>query len=389
MARNAHAPPANRDAAAALLGGRSVRAFLTAHWHKQALLVRGAIPGFSGPFDAAALARLAQRDEVESRLVVRERSRWTVAHGPFRRADFNALGPRGWTLLVQGVNLHSDEAERLLRRFAFIPFARLDDLMVSCAAPGGGVGPHVDSYDVFLLQGFGRRRWRYGRQDDHALRPGLPLPILRCFAPEHDAVLGPGDMLYLPPQYAHDGIALEPCTTYSIGFRAPSGNELATAFLDHLRDQLDVPGRYADPDLAATATPARLPTGMRRQCARMLRGIRWDDATIARFLGCFLSEPKPQVFFEPPSPPLPRRAFARRAARHGLHLDRRTQLLYDDRQVFANGVALPWPAASAAAIRHLADRRALSAREARALGDEALALLHDWYRDGFLHTDTA
>lgn len=387
MARNDHVPTA--DAGAALLGGRSVRAFLATHWQKEALLVRDAARGFAGAFDAAALARLARRDDVESRLVVRERARWTVAHGPFRRADFKALGRRDWTLLVQGVNLHSEDADRLLRRFAFIPYARLDDLMVSFAAPGGGVGPHVDSYDVFLLQGFGRRRWRYGRQDDLSLRPGLPLKILRRFIPEHDEVLGPGDMLYLPPHFAHDGTALEPCTTYSIGFRAPSGNELATAFLDFLRDAVDVPGRYADPDLATTAAPARVPAAMRRQCARMLHGIHWDDATVGRFLGCFLSEPKPQVFFEPPSPPLPRGAFRRRAARHGLRLDRRSQLLYDDDCVFVNGAALPWPAAGAAAIRRLADQRQLLPREAAALGDEALALLYDGYRNGYLHADAA
>jgi len=373
--------------AAALPGGLPVAAFLARHWQKEALLVRGALPGFAGPFDAARLARMAQRDDVESRLVVRDGGRWTLAHGPFRRADFKALPARDWTLLVQGVNLHDDEGDALLRRFAFLPYARLDDLMVSYAAPGGGVGPHVDSYDVFLLQGFGRRRWRYGRQDDCTQDARLPLKILKRFTPSRNAVLGPGDMLYLPPDWAHDGTALEACTTYSIGFRAAGTNELAIAFLDHLRDTLDLPGRYADPGLPPTRHPARIDAAMRRQSARMLARIRWDAADVARFVGCWLSEPKPHVFFDPPAAPLPRATFLRAASRRGMRLDRRTQLLYDNRQLFINGTARPWPPEGAATIARLADLRILRARDAAALPAPAAALLHDWYRDGYLHPD--
>ncbi len=380
-------PAAAADTAATLLGGLAVPAFLARHWQKDALLVRNALPGFTGAFTAAQLMRLAQRDDVESRLVVREGRRWSLAHGPFRPADFRTLPARDWTLLVQGANLHTDEGDALLRRFAFLPHARLDDLMISYAAPGGGVGPHVDSYDVFLLQGFGRRRWRYGRQDDCALDERLPLKILRRFTPARDDVLGPGDMLYLPPQFAHEGTALEACTTYSIGFRAAAANEFATAFLDFLRDELDLPGRYADPDLAPTRRPARIGAAMRRQCAAMLAQIRWDAADVARFLGCWLSEPKPHVYFTPPAAPLPRAAFARAAARHGLCLDRRTQLLYDDRHLFINGTARPWPAEGERTLARLADRRTLDARDAAALPAPVAALLHDWYRDGFLRPD--
>jgi 50S ribosomal protein L16 3-hydroxylase len=374
-------------AAAALLGGLTAATFLARHWQKDALLVRGAVPDFAGPFSAAQLVRLAQRDDVESRLVVRDGARWSLAHGPFRRADFKALPARNWTLLVQGANLHTKEGDALLRQFAFLPYARLDDLMISYAAPGGGVGPHVDSYDVFLLQGFGRRRWRYGRQDDCTLDERLPLKILKRFVPSHDSVLGPGDMLYLPPQFAHEGTALEACTTCSIGFRAAGANELATAFLDFLRDEVELPGRYADPDLAPTRNPARIDAAMRRQCGRMLARIRWDAADVARFLGCSLSEPKPHVFFDPPAAPLPRAAFARAAARHGVRLDRRTQLLYDNHHLFINGTARPWPAEGARTLARLADRRTLGARDAAALPAPVVALLHDWYRDGFLRPD--
>jgi len=372
-----------------LLGGRTPAAFLRRFWQKDALLVRAAVPGFANLFTSRELAKLAMRDDVESRLVVRDGPRWSLTHGPFRRADWRALPARGWTLLVQGVNLHRQDADSLLRRFYFVPFARLDDLMVSLAAPGGGVGPHFDSYDVFLLQGSGRRRWRYGRQRDLALKPGLPLKILRRFNHEHDVVLGPGDMLYLPPAFAHDGVAVDPCMTYSIGFRAPATNELAVAFLDWLRDRLALDGRYADPDLRPTREPARIDPAMQRRCAAMLAAIRWSPTEVDRFLGVLLSEPKPSVYFTPPGRAISHRAFVARAARSGVRLDPRTQLLFDARCLYINGEALRRPAAGSAALRRLANARALAGRVITSASTDALALMYDWYRHGYLHADAA
>jgi len=376
----------NRPSArSALLGQRTPRGFLASHWHKQALLVRAALPGFAGLFTRDDLLAFAGRDDVESRLVVRDGARYTLAHGPFRRADFRTLPARGWTLLVQGVNLHSAEADALLRRFAFLPYARLDDLMVSYAVEGGGVGPHFDSYDVFLLQGFGRRRWRYGRQDNLSLRPGLPVKILRRFTPQHDEVLAPGDLLYLPPAYAHDGVAVDACTTYSIGFRAAAHTELAQAFLDFLRDRIDLPGRYADPDLRPAREPARIGAAMQRRVGRALAAVRWDRTTVERFLGTMLSEPKPSVFFAPPARPLARAAFAAALRRRGLALDRRTQWLYDDACVYVNGEAHDWPAGPRAPLAALANARALSARQAASLSAAQVALVHESYRHGYAH----
>ncbi len=380
----ATSPRASPAAGPLFPGNGDAAAFLRHHWQKKALLVRGAFPRFAGLFTAKELATLAMRDDVESRLVIRDGARWALEHGPFRRPDFRALPARNWTLLLHGVNLHSTAADALLRRFAFLPFARLDDLMVSLAAPGGGVGPHFDSYDVFLLQGTGRRRWRYGRQNDLALKRGLPLKILRRFAPEHDQVLAPGDLLYLPPDCAHDGIAVDACTTYSIGFRAPAANELVVAFLDFLRDRLDLAGRYTDPDIRIAREPARIGVAMRRRCAEMLGAIRWDRATVASFLGCWLSEPKPTVFFDPPARVLSRTAFIARARKNGVRLDPRTQLLYDDRTLFINGAARRWPTAGAAAMRELANARVLPPNAVGAAGREVAALLHDWYRHGYL-----
>ena len=369
----------------ALLGGITATQFLRRHWQKKPLLVRQAIPGFAGPLSRGSLFSLATRDDVESRLVLRQRGRWSLAHGPFRQSDFRALPARNWTLLVQGVNLHLAAGDALLRRFDFIPYARLDDLMVSFAAPGGGVGPHFDSYDVFLLQGTGRRRWRISRQRALAPEPGLPLKILARFRPERSWVLEPGDMLYLPPQVAHDGTAVDACMTCSIGFRAPSAQEFAVAFLDWLRDRVSLDGCYADRDLAPTSEPARIGTAMRSRAAAMLRRVRWDERATASFLGSYLTEPKPAVTFEPPRRLLDAAAFRRAAGRRGLRLDSRTQLLYDDRQLFINGEAIAWPARGEQLLKRLANRRQLGSTELRARS--AFPLLHRWYCDGFLRFD--
>src|SRR4051812_46214158 len=220
------------------LAGLTYREFMRRHWQKEPLLAPRALAEYADAVGRDELFDLAARDDVESRIVRKIGSRWHLEHGPFDKRRLARLPRSGWTVLVQGVDQKLPRASRLLREFAFIPYARVDDLMVSYAAPGGGVGPHFDSYDVFLLQGQGQRRWRYGQQADLSLRPNLPVKILRRFTPEHEIVAQPGDMLYLPPHYAHDGVAQEACTTWSIGFRAPSSNDLATAFLDFLRDAI-------------------------------------------------------------------------------------------------------------------------------------------------------
>jgi 50S ribosomal protein L16 3-hydroxylase len=374
---------ASASAPRQLLGGRTVAAFLARYWQKRALPVRGAIPAIAAPVGREALFALAARDDIESRLVRRTRGHYVLEHGPFRSATLARLPSRNWTLLVQGVNLASDAADALLRRFAFIPYARLDDLMVSYAAPGGGVGPHYDSYDVFLLQAAGRRRWRYGRQRDLSLEPDMPLRILRHFAPTHDATFDPGDMLYLPPGYAHDGIAVDACVTCSIGFRAPLHQELAVAFVDHLRDTIDIPGRYADPDLHASRTPARLDPRMHRRVAQAMRRIRWDADDVARFLGRYLTEPRAGVVFAS-RPRSSATRFGRRIARLGVWLDRRTQLLYDDTRYYINGDDRPLPRSGSDSLRRLADARMLSGRECALLARGMIEILQDWHCHGYL-----
>ena len=382
----AESPPAPPDAPLALLGGRSPAAFLARYWQRRALLVRGALTDV-GELAAFAtrdrLFALALRDDVESRLVTRSGGRFALAQGPFRRAELTRLAPRNWTLLVSGVNLEDRAADRLLRRFAFLPWARLDDLMVSIAAPGGGVGPHVDSYDVFLLQAAGRRRWRYGRQRNLALRDDAPLKLLQRFTPSHGDTLRPGDLLYLPPEYAHDGVAVDACVTCSIGFRAPLFQELAEALLDDLRDCIALDGRYADPGLRARMNPGEIDSAMQRQVARALKRIRIDGAAIASFLGRWLTEPKPLVHFSA-TRPIGRGEFGRRIARSGIALDLRTQMLYDRDTLYINGEAMAMPRTDASILRRLADRRDLAAQACRRLAPATVALLYGWHRHGFL-----
>jgi 50S ribosomal protein L16 3-hydroxylase len=325
-----------------MLGDLSPRDFLRRYWQKRMLFVRDAVPQFAGVVDERALAVLAQRDDVESRIVERGQTR----HGPFKRVSLKKTGS---TLLVNGVNLHVPAADALLQRFNFVPQARLDDVMVSYATPGGGVGPHVDSYDVFLLQGPGRRAWRVGNQR---------------------LVARPGDLLYLPPGVRHDGVALERCFTYSIGFRAPRGAELGAAFLDWLHRRGLPEARYRDPGLAPARRPGQIPGELFSFAEKLLRRIRWSRRDVERFLGEYLSEPKPHVVFEPGR------------ARRGpvVRLDPRTRLLYRGARFFMNGESVR---GARKELRVLADRRAAPrALLARAgLG----GLISDWQRAGYVH----
>ena len=367
-----------------LLGGISPDVFLRDYWHKKPLLVRQAIPDFAPLLAPAALFDLASRDDVESRIVSRKGKHWDMQRGPFAAMPAATDGKSDWTLLVQGVNLHDASADALLRQFRFIPDTRLDDLMISHATDGGGVGPHVDSYDVFLLQAHGQRRWRIGAQRDLSLVDGLPLKVLRNFTPDAEYVLEPGDMLYLPPHYAHEGVAIGECMTYSIGFRSPAYQELGEAFLQFMSDTIDLPGRYADPDLKPTTHPAQIDAAMLENVGEQLRKIRFTDDDIAIFLGEYLSEPKAAVMFDPPARPLTAARFALSAAKRGVILSLKTQMLYRGRHVFINGESFGVEKADRVVLAALADRRSLEPAELAGLSDDVAEALHLWYCDGWL-----
>lgn len=369
-------------------GGFSVDHFMRVHWQRRPLLVRGAFPGFVPPLSPSDLFDLAARDDVESRLVRRARDRWSLEHGPFEAGRLPLAQRRCWTMLVQGVDLHVDAMHELLARFRFVADARLDDLMVSYAVDGGGVGPHLDSYDVFLLQAQGRRRWRIGWPASAALRDDVPLKLLAHFEPAGEYLLEPGDMLYLPPGWAHDGVAVGECMTFSIGFRAPSRHELLRAwFADCADEALAGPDpRYRDRGARATATPGHIPDSMQAALAGWVRGWRPSARAVDRFIGRFLTEPKPTVWFDAPSRKPGSRAFAATAGRRGLRADRRTRLAYRGKDFFVNGEWRAMSAREAPLLRRLADERRLppGALTATPVDPALLAALHGWFDAGWI-----
>jgi 50S ribosomal protein L16 3-hydroxylase len=385
------------DEPSTLLGKLTPAQFMRRYWQKKPLLIRQAIPGIEAPVSREELFRLADSDDVESRLITHFRQSWAMEHGPFAPEQLPSLKKRDWTLLVQGANLHDDRARALLDRFRFIPDARLDDLMISFATDGGGVGPHFDSYDVFLLQVHGKRRWRFGAQRDLSLKPGLPLKVLQHFDPQEEWVLEPGDMLYLPPHIAHDGVAEGECMTCSIGFRAPSTSELSGHFLYHLAERLGeaderdgaASTRYKDPAQPAVSNPAQLPPLLTDRVGAILAALTWNEKDVASFLGTYLSEPKANVVFDPPRRALNEIRFIERVKKSGLRLDKKTILLYDDTSYFLNGEQETLPPTLKKWLPELADRRYLKGKRFVTLSDDSsmTALLHEWYCAGWIQVD--
>lgn len=363
----------------ALLGGLSPSRFMQRYWQKKPLLVRGAVPGMRPLLSRTALFGLAARDEVESRVVIQQGRYWQLRRGPFVRRALPPLHQPRWTLLVQGVDLHDAAAHALQQQFRFVPDARLDDLMISYATDGGGVGPHYDSYDVFLLQAQGRRRWRVGPVRDPALRQDVPVKLLQRFEPEAEYVLEPGDMLYLPPRYAHDGIAEGECQTYSVGFRVPMRGELAQDLLQRLGDEAcEALGdaMYRDAGHPATVSPAAIPQALQQFAREAVASMLAEPHCLERALGESLTEPKNNVWFEAGRAPGRLRAVT---------LDRRSRMMHDARHIFVNGESWRASGADARLMRKLADRRCLGPADLAGASREALTLLRAWCEAGWLH----
>lgn len=287
-----------------LLGGLTAAQFLADYWQKRPLLIRGALPDFITPLSPDELAGLACEEGIEARLV-EEHGRdtqdrdapWRVTHGPFDEATFARLPERDWSLLVQAVDHYVPAVNALLDAFHFLPRWRLDDVMVSYAPPGGSVGPHVDQYDVFLLQGSGSRHWQLGGPvaEDAPSISGIDLRILERFEvqPGEDWLLEPGDMLYLPPGIAHHGVSRsEDCMTFSVGFRALSADESITSFADYLGEQLPESRRYADPDLAAPSHPGEIDAAALARIRALILDTFDDPAQLTQWFGRAMTQPK-------------------------------------------------------------------------------------------------
>lgn len=289
----------HRNEPLTLLGDLTPEEFLKSYWQQKPLLIRGAIPDFVSPLDPDELAGLACEPGVEARLVEENGpdGPWQVSHGPFDDATFERLPQGHWSLLVQAVDHYVPDVSALMKSFSFLPNWRLDDIMVSYAPPGGSVGPHVDQYDVFLLQGRGHRRWQLGgkQADDAPILQGIDLKILATFEiePDSDWTLAPGDMLYLPPGWAHHGVSqTDDCMTYSIGFRAPSADEAITSFADYLGEQLPGSTRYSDAGMAPAEATGELDDAALERMRHFILSTLDQPAELAQWFGRVMTQPK-------------------------------------------------------------------------------------------------
>jgi 50S ribosomal protein L16 3-hydroxylase len=375
----------------ALLGGISPDQFMSQYWQKKPLLIRAAVPDFKPLVDEKDLLDFAASDEVESRLVERSvkatANSWKLTPGPFPQFSVEPPGAKkkDWTLLIQGMDIQSPDVHTLLQQFRFVPDARLDDVMISLAGAGGGVGPHFDSYDVFLLQASGRRRWQISAQKDLSLVADAPLKILQNFKASQEFILEPGDMLYLPPRYAHDGVALDAgCQTYSIGFRAPRAGELARELLhriaeeiaDGMEDDPKLAKLYEDKEQQATAQPGLLPAALTAFAHEAVSKALSDKTLIEQLIGEYLTDPKAGVYFEEGS--LPKKFSS-------ITLHPATRMSYDVRHMFINGQSFKCSGADAKLLRKLANERQLSATELIAGSAALMPAIGEFAKEGWLY----
>ncbi|MFC3656004.1 cupin domain-containing protein [Xanthomonas hyacinthi] len=319
------------DATGQLPLGMPAARFLRDYWHKRPLLISNAFPGFVSPIEPGDLAGLACEEAALSRLIVHDRAsdRWSVRNGPFQESEFPGMPDHDWTLLVQDVDKWDPDIRALLEQFRFLPRWRVDDVMVSFAAPGGSVGAHVDHYDVFLLQAHGHRRWQIDasaalghKAPPTDFREDVELKLLRSFSPTHDWVLGPGDMLYLPPLVPHHGVAEDACLTFSVGTRAPSSAELIGDYLDTLIDGADEALRYHDADLQVPADPYEIDAAAMGRVVEALNALRMNDPDrLGAWFGRFITTYRAAGEILPPgNPPAPQEVAA--ALEQGLVLQR-------------------------------------------------------------------
>lgn len=363
-----------------LLGQISPKAFMKQYWQKKPRWVSEAYPDHWEWLTPKRIKTLATHPEVKVRLIQKTARKWQVYHGPLRPIDFKTLPQKNWTILIQDLQHWYPEADDLFRLFRFIPYARTDDLMVSYAVPGGSVGPHYDSYDVFLLQGFGQRHWEIAERYDDTLQNHSDIKLILPFSPEQSKILNPGDMLYLPPRWAHHGVAVTECLTCSIGFRAPSYPEWGDVFLNYLMDRMTLTGDYSDPELSATNNPARLPTSLTKKVHQKIRELLWNHTDVIECIGLTLSEPKLHVTFTPPKKPLSLKNFQKTLQVKKLTLHPASQMLYHGSHIFWNGEAHEFTARHLTLPKILANNRQL----APGLIDEPnLSWLFEGYQAGW------
>ncbi|MFK7848882.1 MAG: cupin domain-containing protein [Rhodothermales bacterium] len=378
-----------------LLGGLSIEAFLDEYWQKKPLLIRGALSGYTSPVSHQDLMQIACTEDAEARLILEKDGDypWQLLYGPFEE-DFHDMPESHWTLLVQEANRYVPEIANLIDHFRFIPSWRIDDVMVSFAKEHGGVGAHVDNYDVFLLQAMGHRRWQIMNKPvvEEILIPDLDISMLQNFRPDEDWVLAPGDMLYLPPRVAHKGTALNDCMTFSVGFRAPSHSDILSSFLGYVAEHTDPLLRYSDPELKMPAYPSEIDQGALSKVRAIIQSALKEEKLIDEWFGQFVTEPKRDVFAYPLEEPLSS-SEVKAFINSGGMLQRFSGATFaflteesGDAQLFVSGVSLLFPAPIADSAPMLCEAPELSAKYMSGFmeSDTFVELLTELINEGFL-----
>jgi len=370
------------------LGKISNDVFLKKYWQKKPLLIRDAIKNFKSPITEKDLFRIAQNENAISRLIEFKRGIWQVKYGPFKKLDLPKKINTPWTILVQNMNHHLPFAESFLNLFKFIPYARLDDLMVSFATKKGSVGPHFDSYDVFLFQAKGEREWKISEQKKFSLDKKSAIKIITNFKVKNTWVLKPGDLLYLPPNVGHWGVSQsDDCLTYSIGFRAPGTFEIQSKFLDFIQDNLitNKNDLYRDPNLNLQKNPAEINSNMIKKIQRIVNQLRWNTNSINNFIGQLLTEPIEGAVFET-SKSMTAEVFIKDLIKKPLKLNPKTRMLFIKNNFFINGELIEADKKSIMYLKQLANDREISIKstlnkkDLNALGIVLLPL----YLSGFI-----
>jgi 50S ribosomal protein L16 3-hydroxylase len=371
-----------------ILGKISNDVFLKKYWQKKPLLIRDAIKNFKSPITEKDLFRIAQNENAISRLIEFKRGIWQVKYGPFKKLDLPKKINTPWTILVQNMNHHLPFAESFLNLFKFIPYARLDDLMVSFATKKGSVGPHFDSYDVFLFQAKGEREWKISEQKKFSLDKKSAIKIITNFKVKNTWVLKPGDLLYLPPNVGHWGVSQsDDCLTYSIGFRAPGTFEIQSKFLDFIQDNLitNKNDLYRDPNLNLQKNPAEINSNMIKKIQRIVNQLRWNTNSINNFIGQLLTEPIEGAVFET-SKSMTAEVFIKDLIKKPLKLNPKTRMLFIKNNFFINGELIEADKKSIMYLKQLANGREISIKstlnkkDLNALGIVLLPL----YLSGFI-----
>ena len=369
--------------------------FLQDYWQKKPLYIPAALNGFDDPLEPEELAGLACEDEIAARIILDNGNNdWQVRNNPFSEDDFTSLPATHWTVLVQDLNKHIGELDLLLEAFSFLPAWRIDDVMVSYAAPHGGVGPHTDQYDVFLLQGMGTRRWQISSgKDDQELIEGLDLRILKNFTAEQEFLLQPGDMLYLPPGVQHYGVSDEPCMTYSIGLRAPSQLELLGDYIDHstLKQNNEAEPRYRDPSLANNHNSGEISTEAIENITALIKNIPSDADEIKQWFGQFITSTHHALENIPLQPETDAQEFLHHIQQGNvLYRNAASRFAYiensDSTDIFVDSSSITLTGALANAAITICNHRQFTANELSDLlaNTECLDLLCAWHENGLL-----